>query len=142
MTTAELKQLNLRMLIVDDDPAIRNILCEICRSLGMEVHSAKDGAEGLEVFKSAPIEMAILDIYMPHMNGLSLMSRIKETNPQCQVILITGYLNYEQLLHKNKNKPDGFIPKPFSFADVLNMVLKLIDLKKNELADRSSQIRG
>ncbi len=114
------------LLIADDEEIIRNRLQEMSSMLGFQVHAAKDGAEAWELYKQNKPDIAILDIYMPHMNGLAVLQKIKETNPLCPVILITGFMHFEQLVKNSQIKPDGFITKPFNLNTIINALLKLV----------------
>ena len=117
----------LNLLVVDDDDSVRKLLKDLGEKLGFTVHVAKDGIEGWEVFKEVQPDLAVLDIYMPRMNGLLLLHKIKDFRPRCPVILITGYLHYEQLIQKDSIKPDEFIIKPFHLEKIANMMLDLIE---------------
>jgi YesN/AraC family two-component response regulator len=114
------------LLIADDEEIIRARLADMGVMLGFQSYAAKDGAEALRIFQQTNPDIAILDIYMPRMNGLAVMQRIKELKPDCPVILITGFMHFEQLVHKNQVKPDGFISKPFNLNTVINALLKLV----------------
>jgi two-component system, sensor histidine kinase and response regulator len=120
-----LRRFGLQILVVDDDPVIRELLTEICRTIGVEVFSAGDGQAAWEVFQSTQIHLVITDVYMPRLNGIELLVRIKDYNPACAVILITGYGHYQQVVYKQQIKPDAFILKPFSFNDIIKEILLL-----------------
>lgn len=114
------------LLIADDEEIIRARLKDMATMLGFQAHTAKDGVEAMQFFNQLHPDIVILDIYMPRMNGLAVMQRIKETSPDCPVILITGFMHFEQLVQKNQIKPDGFISKPFNLNTVINALLKLV----------------
>ncbi len=118
-------ELQKKLLIADDEDIIRNRLSELGEKLGFDVYKAKDGMEGWDLFKEVKPDIAVLDIYMPRLNGLLLMHKIKEFSPDCPVILITGFLHYEQLIQKDRIKPDGFIIKPFHLEKIANLMLDL-----------------
>lgn len=114
------------LLIADDEEIIRNRLLEMSKLLGFKAFAACDGVEAWELYQQTRPNIVILDIYMPRMNGLAVMQKIKEVNPNCPVILITGFMHFEQLVQKSKIKPDGFITKPFTMNTVINAILKLV----------------
>lgn len=122
----------LTLLIADDEDIIRSRLKDLGEKLGFKVYAAKDGMEGWETFKEIQPDLVVLDIYMPRMNGLLLMHKIKESCPECPVILITGFLHYEQLIQKDRIKPDGFIIKPFHLEKIANLMLELVDERTPE----------
>lgn len=120
---------SLRLLIADDEPTIRQKICELGEKLGFRVSTACSGSEALEKFKNFNPHLVILDIYMPHGNGLETMIKIKEITPRCPIILITGFLHYEQLIEQGSVKPDGFIIKPFHIGKVADLMLRLVKEK-------------
>lgn len=126
----------MKLLVADDEDIIRNRLKDVGEKLGFNVYAARDGKEGWEIFKTVQPNLAVLDIYMPRMNGLLLMHKIKEHSPDCPVILITGFLHYEQLIQKDRIKPDGFIIKPFHLEKIANMILELLSSKPAEITEQ------
>ncbi len=115
----------LRLLLADDEQIIRSRLQTLGEKLGFVVETAADGLEAWEAFRRDMPDLVILDIYMPRMNGLQVLHNIKESYPDCPVILITGFLQYEQLIQKDRVKPDGFIIKPFHLEKIANLMLQL-----------------
>ncbi len=119
-----------KLLVADDEEIIRTRLVELGTKLGFEVQAAVDGFEAWELYKKGPPDLVILDIYMPRMNGIQVLHYIKESHPDCPVILITGFLQYEQLIQRDRVKPDGYIIKPFHFEKIANLMLQLIEKKE------------
>jgi len=117
----------LKLLLADDEQIIRDRLQQLGEKLGFQVFVAVDGLEAWEAFKKEMPDLVILDIYMPRMNGLQVLHNIKESHPDCPVILITGFLQYEQLIQRDRVKPDGFIIKPFHLEKIANLMLELVD---------------
>ncbi len=124
----------VKLLIADDEDIICNRLKELGEKLGFSVHVAKNGVEGWDLFREVHPDIAVLDIYMPRMNGLLLMHKIKTSKHKCPVILITGFLHYEQLIQKDRIKPDGFIIKPFHLEKIANLLLEVVENKDAALA--------
>ena len=118
-----------RLLLADDEQIIRSRLQQLGEKLGFTVEAAVDGLEAWEAFKREMPDLVILDIYMPRMNGLQVLHNIKESYPDCPVILITGFLQYEQLIQKDRVKPDGFIIKPFHLEKIANLMLQLVEAR-------------
>lgn len=123
----------MKLLVADDEEIIRGRLQQLGEKLGFQVLAATDGLEAWEAYKKEAPDLVVLDIYMPRMNGLQVLHNIKETTPDCPVILITGFLQYEQLIQKDRVKPDGFIIKPFHLEKIANLMLELVD--KRQLAE-------
>jgi YesN/AraC family two-component response regulator len=125
--TDQRKDPSLKLLVADDEEIIRQRLVELGHKLNFEVNAACDGLEAWELYQKDPPDLVILDIYMPRMNGLQVLHFIKEAHPDCPVILITGFLQYEQLIQRDRVKPDGYIIKPFHFEKIANLMLQLVE---------------
>ena len=79
-----------RILVVDDEQAIREILSKMLTWTGFEVEVACTGYEGLDLFRKLPFDLVITDLEMPEMNGWILTSHIKKQSPDTPVLLVTG----------------------------------------------------
>ena len=80
-----------KILIVDDEEIIVRLLSMSLRSDGYETVTAHSGEQGLEVFKSESPDIVVTDIKMPGMDGLELLKKIKEIDPEKEVIIVTGH---------------------------------------------------
>ena len=80
-----------RIMVVDDDPALRMTLEEILTDEGHDVISAEDGYQAIRFASENPIALIFMDIRMPGMTGIDAFSRIKEILPDCVVVLMTGH---------------------------------------------------
>ncbi len=79
-----------RILVVDDDPAVREYLLRSLREAGFGVTVAADGAEALRLFSAQPFDLVITDILMPDCDGLEVISHIRLVRPQVPVVAIIG----------------------------------------------------
>ncbi len=84
------------ILLVDDEDSIHLLYREEFEEEGYKVHSALSGEEALELLKTLPTDLVILDINMPGMSGLDALRKIKEINPQLPVILSSAYQEFKQ----------------------------------------------
>jgi len=84
-----------RVLVVDDDHAIRKLLERIARRAGFEVHSAKDGLEALEMMDAAHYDVALIDLMMPRLSGYELVERLGMREKRPVVIVATAMTNAE-----------------------------------------------
>ena len=130
---------NGRLLVVDDNAQIRYCLSSLGEELGLDIATAEDGEEAVSVFRKYEPDVVILDIYMPRMNGILAMHKMKEIDPDCPIILITGFGHYQQLIQHKKVQPDGFILKPFQTQVITSQVLKLLQRRKEELQCKESE---
>ncbi|OPL13663.1 MAG: hypothetical protein AVO38_02950 [delta proteobacterium ML8_D] len=114
----KLSQKPQELLIVDDDPAIRNLLTEFLSRLGHQCRTAVDGLEAMSLLKQSPSTIVITDFQMPRMGGMELILKIKKLWPETDVIAITGYVrdfNYTDVI---KAGASDFIQKPFHLDEL------------------------
>jgi CheY-like chemotaxis protein len=79
-----------RVLIIDDDDDARNGLRRLLESEGHEVEEASDGSQALRRFAGSPADLVVTDIFMPHMDGLEFVMRLRETFPEAPIIAMSG----------------------------------------------------
>jgi YesN/AraC family two-component response regulator len=117
-----------KVLIADDEPAIRQFLMKLTEALGYVAYAAVDGVEALRMFEIVKPDLLVLDIYMPRMNGLAVMANIRNVAPDCPIIIITGFLHYEQIIQSTSGiGPDGYLIKPINKAQMANLMMKLLE---------------
>ncbi len=116
---------HFRALIVDDDISSVRLLAEILASIGWETVGIHDGAVAYNMFKRKHFDLIVTDIYMPRMNGLELLAKVKAESPKTAVILITAYSHYVQVTQTLDRKPDGFLLKPFDISELVLLISNL-----------------
>lgn len=79
-----------RVLVIDDDPGIRDVCREILEQAGYSVDVAPDGAVGLKMFASAPYQVVLCDIFMPNMDGIETISELVRTYVAVTVVAMSG----------------------------------------------------
>jgi CheY-like chemotaxis protein len=119
-----------RILVVDDEYAIRVLLKTFLEGHDYEVQLAEDGENALHTFEEFQPEVVITDIMMPVESGLSLVSRIRERNPSIKVIYLSAWLDEtdteKRLDEELSNYPDyRLIKKPFDLDALLNVIEEL-----------------
>src|SRR5690348_6714003 len=82
---------NAKILVIDDEQGIRDLLSNELSALGYHVLTASNGLEGLEMLKKESCQLVISDVKMPKMDGLQVLQGVKKLDPDTEVILITGY---------------------------------------------------
>jgi DNA-binding NtrC family response regulator len=107
-----------RILIVDDDEAIRELLKEFFQGLGYEMTSAANGSEALTVINQHDFDCIISDHIMPDMNGLELLEQIRELGKKVPFLMITGYPTIETAVEVMKRGAYDYITKPLQLEDV------------------------
>ena len=101
-----------RLLIVDDEAGVREMLSRHFRFLGYQVDTASDGNEALRKLAEARTEVVISDIVMPEMDGVELLRAIRRQYPMTHVIMVTGYVTLENALACMRHGADTCIFKP------------------------------
>ena len=120
------------VLIVDDDPEMRELLTSILGDAGYFIETASSGKEAVKVCKDSPIDVALIDVELPDTKGTNLLSTIKALQPKMVKIIITGHPSIENAVTSVNERADGYIVKPFNPADLLEMIKRIQNDKKNE----------
>jgi PAS domain S-box-containing protein len=115
-----------KVLLIDDEEPIRKILGMYLRSKDYEVITAADGREGIELFQQESPALVLTDIKMPGMDGIEVLKRVKQTNSDTEVIVITGHAEMDVAIQALQLDASDFVTKP-----VDNQAL-LIALKRAE----------
>jgi len=102
------------ILIVDDEPDIREVLSISLEDSGYTVYSAESGAAALEIFKEVSPPIVLTDIKMPGMDGIELLDKIKHENPEAEVIMITGHGDMDVAIKSLHYDATDFITKPIN----------------------------
>lgn len=110
------------ILLVDDEIAMRVTAEGILTHLGYDVTLANDGKEALETLKTNPVDLVILDMVMPEMNGTDCFYQIKRTHPHIKVIISSGLFHEKEVSEMKANGLNGFLRKPYSKADISQVV--------------------
>lgn len=111
------------ILLVDDEAGIRKVLAISLTDSGYTVHTAENGQQALRVFKKIAPSIVLTDIKMPDMDGIELLRRIKEENPDTEVIMFTGHGDMDLAIKSLKYDATDFVTKPIN-DDVLEIALK------------------
>jgi len=112
-----------KVLIVDDEPAIREVLEMILQEWGYEVRLASDGSEAKDLVESYDPEIVISDVVMPQLSGLDLLRCLKAGNPNRPVILVTAHASIDLAVESMKQGAQDFVTKPMDYPK-LRSILK------------------
>ncbi len=111
-----------RILIVDDEPTILDLLQRFLVSKGHEVRTAADGLEALQKVQDEQPDLVLLDIRMPRMSGLDVLRHLRESHPRVRVIMVSG-LTDEELRHTALDLGAlDYLTKPVSFRALANRI--------------------
>ena len=111
-----------KILLVDDEEGIRKVLSIFLADMGYRVFTAANGEEALQIFKTESPPIVLTDIKMPGMDGIELLRKIKNLNPDVEVIMITGHGDMDLAIESVKYQATDFVTKPIN-DDVLDIAL-------------------
>lgn len=103
----------MRILVVEDDQIIREGISEYLSEFGYDIVQAKDGHEALKNFESNEINLVILDIQIPLLNGLEVLKEIRKKS-ELPVLMLTAFNDEEYKINAFSSLADGYMEKPFS----------------------------
>lgn len=116
-----------RILIVDDSPIIHNLLRKALENNGYEVcGDAKNGKEGVEMFKSLSPDLTFMDITMPIMDGIECAKQVKQLNPKAKIIMLSAMGDEEIMSQAHAIGVDIFLKKPFDDYKIVSAISKLV----------------
>ncbi|MBN1227425.1 MAG: response regulator, partial [Deltaproteobacteria bacterium] len=119
-----------RILVIDDEEGIRDVLQEILTDAGHEVEVACDGMEGIELFERKEFDLVLTDLGIPVLSGWQVAEKIKSIDKRVPVAIITGWNIELQESDMKTNNVDLIIKKPFAVNQVLQLVQEGIELRE------------
>ncbi len=114
-----------RVLVVDDERAIRDLLADAVRHVGYEVLSAPNGEEALSLMGKEDIHIAIVDIKMPGISGIDLLRKIPDISPETIVIMITAYASVDTAVNALRYGAFDYILKPLIYEEVIAKIMRI-----------------
>jgi DNA-binding NtrC family response regulator len=126
-----------RVLIVDDDENILKTVSTVLRDAGYTTDTAENGREAIQKTKVNFYNLALIDIRLPDMEGIELLTALADTTPKMVKIIITGYPSLQNAVEAVNKGADGYIIKPANMADLLTKVKQ--HLEKQEKSKRYDQ---
>jgi DNA-binding NtrC family response regulator len=121
----------INTLIVDDDQELRKVLTSILENEGYVVETAENGKKAIHMCEKTPYDVALIDIELPDIKGTELLRILSEKQPKMVKIIITGHPSVENAAKSVNEKADGYAIKPFVVPELLSMISKLIEEKRN-----------
>ncbi|HLY61563.1 MAG TPA: response regulator [Terriglobia bacterium] len=118
-----------KILVVEDDRAIRLLISELMKTAGYDVDSAKDGVEGLEKIRKKKYDLVLLDVWMPRMNGLEVLAKLRPETSRPRVIVMTADNTPETLLTAVREQAYQYVSKPFQPKALQELVKKALSTK-------------
>src|SRR6516162_7177180 len=127
----------VRLLIVDDDDDLRQTLVERFRRGGAAVTEADSAEEALARAASGRFDVALLDLHLPGLDGIELLARLKEQQPELEALMLTAHSSVETAVQAMRRGAYDYLTKPFRAADLEVHVQKAFE--KVQLQRREQQ---
>lgn len=121
-----------RILIVDDDESIRKVLTTILEEEGYTIDTAENGKEAIEKSKTNFYNLALIDIRLPDIEGIKLLTLMKETVPKMVKIIITGYPTMQNAIEAVNRDADAYLLKPLNMENLLNTIKEHLKKQQEE----------
>lgn len=121
-----------RILIIDDDENIRKVLTTILEDEGYDVESVDTAKKAIERTRRKFYNLALIDIRLPDMEGIELLTKMKNTKPKIRKIIITGYPTLQNAVEAVNRGADAYIMKPFDMEKVLEEIRDQLKKQQNE----------
>lgn len=115
-----------RILVVDDESYVRELLERVLQRRGHEVHLAADGEAALELLAKNTYDLVVTDVVMPGIDGFDLLRRVKATYPGVTVIVLTGYARKQSISDFLLYGADEYLSKPFQVQALLESVDRVV----------------
>ena len=130
----------MSVLLVDDEKDFLEVLTKRLRKRKLRLVAANSGAEAIRTVQDTPIDVVVLDMRMPQMDGLQTLREIKQINPGVEVIMLTGHANVETAVEGMELGAFDYLIKP---VDIDELLYKLQDaFKKKAMSEHSSGKTG
>jgi len=133
-----------RILIVDDEEEITQALGRVVGRQGLTPLLARSGAEALQLVRAGDPDVLLVDFRMPGMDGMELMRKVRELDPELPVILISGYAEVRGAVEAIRAGAHDYLAKPFDHHEVLRVVFRALNERrlKLELKNLASHVRN
>ena len=121
---------NIKIIVVDDEKEIGHLLSRLLEQEGCKVQVANNGVDALKLIKSELPDALFTDFKMPGMDGMELMAKAKELNPDLPVVLITAYANVAGAVRAIKKGAHDYLSKPFDHGEIVRVLHRALAERK------------
>ena len=129
------------IVVIDDDYAMRLSCRKILSKMGFRVETFEDGAQGPEGVASLKPGLVAVDLKMPGISGMEVITRVHEVDPEIIIVVITGYATIDTAVAAMKCGAYDFLPKPFSPDELRLIVNRGLERRRLALESRPYQVR-
>ncbi|PWI57954.1 response regulator [Sulfoacidibacillus thermotolerans] len=122
----------MKILVVDDQFGIRLLLQEVLSRDGYEVYCAENGTQALSVLAREQLQLVLLDMKIPGMNGIEILTNIRKLDPRLKVIMMTAYGELDLVKEAAALNAIGHFAKPFDIDEMRRYIAQLIGVPGND----------
>jgi DNA-binding NtrC family response regulator len=130
------KAKSTRILVVDDEPLIRETLAEFLGNEGFTVAACGTGKDALALARANPFEIALCDVQLPDIDGIELLERILQVSPETFILLITAYGTVENAVQAFQRGAHDYLMKPILLNEVLSKIRRLLSYRELHLENQ------
>jgi DNA-binding NtrC family response regulator len=132
-----------RILVVDDEEQMRDLLAKVLERKGYQVSVCGDGTEAVAFLEKEPVDLVVTDVRMSGLNGMEALRAIKELNPEVVVIIMTAFGSIDQAVQAVKDGAYDYINKPFKIDEILLTIEKALDERRlrHEVSSLRQELR-
>ena len=116
-----------KILLIEDDPGSREALLSLLKGSGFNMRECSNGTEGLQLLTGERFDIVISDLFLPDMNGIEILTRVKLDSPRTEVILITGHASAETAVKAMKEGAFDYITKPLNIEELRIIIDKAVE---------------
>jgi signal transduction histidine kinase len=128
------------ILIVDDEPEIRQMMALLLQKDGLRITCAEDVAEAFKLLELEQFDVIISDVMMPGEDGITFLGRIHDSRPDIPVVLMTGQAQLEMAVNAIKNGAFDFVCKPFDFDYLRKVIKRAVNYHNLQLMEKRYRI--
>lgn len=118
-----------KILIVDDEERFRTTMCKLLAVRGLEASTTGDGKEALKELREKSYDVVILDVRMPEMSGIQVMTELRKLDPFIEVIIMTGYASVDTAKKIMELGAYDYMLKPYNVEELMEKIDEAYDRK-------------
>src|ERR1700752_2427684 len=130
------------ILVVDDEPGVRTALSGVLHDEGYSVEAVSSGEACLERVTRGPVDLIVLDVWLPGMDGLATLARLRERQVDAEMVLVAGHGNTESAVRAINMGAFDFVEKPLSLDKTVLVVNNALRQRRREAEHRAPRARG
>lgn len=115
-----------KIMVVDDEDALRTVLSGELLSEGYDVQTASDGDEAISTLQKETFDLVLLDIKMTRVSGFEVLKFVKQKYPKTKVVMLTGFADLKNAIESKKLGAEDFVSKPYDLVDLLTTIERVL----------------